>query len=281
MLTELTRVDLSCDQEMMMTSYEELGSSSSSLSSDSAFAEQLTSPVESCEDQICEGCHELILDRYFLHVNGGSWHSSCLRCCVCCLQLDQEESCFVKDDNIYCRQDYIGEFGTKCSKCFRRIQSTDWVRRARDNVYHLACFACDTCQRQLSTGEEFALNGDQVLCLRHYTSLIEGGTEKDSELSSKPKAKRVRSSFTEEQLQILQANFRIESNPDSQELNRIALTAGVSRRVAQVWFQNARARQKKQQIFGSNQNSRSNSKSYCNGQWSSGSEGQLSDSTSE
>ena len=72
----------------------------------------------------------------------------------------------------------------------------------------------------------------------------------------------MRSSFTEEQLQILQAIFRIESNPDSQELNRISLTAGVSRRVAQVWFQNARARQKKQQLFG-NQAIRSNPSGYC------------------
>lgn len=85
----------------------------------------------------------------------------------------------------------------------------------------------------------------------------------DSELSSKPKAKRVRSSFTEEQLQILQANFRIESNPDSQELNRIAITAGVSRRVAQVWFQNARARQKKQQLYSSQSSRSINSNGYC------------------
>lgn len=234
-----------------------------------------------CEGQACEGCQEVIADRYFLHVNGACWHTDCLRCCVCCSSLKQEESCFVKDENIYCRRDYISEFGTKCSKCYRKIQATDWVRRARENVYHLACFACDSCQRQLSTGEEFALSGDQLLCLRHYTSLVEGDTDKDSELSSKPKAKRVRSSFTEEQLQILQANFRIESNPDSQELNRIAITAGVSRRVAQVWFQNARARQKKQQLYSSQSSRSINSNGYSHGQWSSGSEGQLSDSPSE
>lgn len=77
---------------------------------------------------------------------------------------------------------FCSEFGTKCSKCYRKIQATDWVRRARENVYHLACFACDTCQRQLSTGEEFALSGDQLLCLRHYTSLVEGDTDKGSSI---------------------------------------------------------------------------------------------------
>ena len=63
----------------------------------------------------------------------------------------------------------------------------------------------------------------------------------------KSKTKRVRTTFTDEQLQMLQANFDIDSNPDGQDLERIAQITGLSKRVTQVWFQNSRARQKKHQ----------------------------------
>jgi hypothetical protein len=55
----------------------------------------------------------------------------------------------------------------------------------------------------------------------------------------------VRTTFTEEQIQILQVNFDVDSNPDGQDLERIAQITGLSKRVTQVWFQNSRARQKK------------------------------------
>ncbi|XP_049805321.1 LIM/homeobox protein Awh [Schistocerca nitens] len=202
------------------------------------------------EYRLCAACQEPITDKYLLQVSGRTWHAHCLRCCVCQLALDRQPSCFIKDDSVYCKADYAKSFGAKCAKCCRGISASDWVRKARAHVYHLACFACDACKRQLSTGEEFALHEDRVLCKTHYLETLDGGSTSsdeggDSESYHKNKAKRVRTTFTEEQLQVLQANFQLDSNPDGQDLERIAQITGLSKRVTQVWFQNSRARQKK------------------------------------
>ncbi|XP_071518539.1 LIM/homeobox protein Awh-like isoform X1 [Panulirus ornatus] len=212
----------------------------------------LSRDSKGCGGEVCQGCHDVIADRFLLRVNSRSWHQTCLRCCVCQLALDRQPSCFIREHNVYCKADYTRNFGARCAKCCRSIGAADWVRRARDRVYHLACFACDACKRQLSTGEEFALHDSRVLCKQHYLESIEGGASSNDESdgSGKVKSKRVRTTFSDEQLQVLQANFQIDSNPDGQDLERIAQITGLSKRVTQVWFQNNRARQKKYMTQG-------------------------------
>lgn len=60
-------------------------------------------------------------------------------------------------------------FGTKCAGCGQGIPPTQVVRRAQDNVYHLECFSCAHCSRQLNTGDEFYLMDDRKLvCKADY-----------------------------------------------------------------------------------------------------------------
>ena len=76
-------------------------------------------------------------------------------------------------------------YSAKCAGCTRIIHSSDWVRRAKNHVYHLACFACDDCKRQLSTGEQFAMLENKVLCKTHY-NMIEGSLQTGSGKEGRP-----------------------------------------------------------------------------------------------
>jgi len=68
-------------------------------------------------------------------------------------------------------------FGTKCSACQQGIPPTQVVRRAQDFVYHLHCFACVVCKRQLATGDEYYLMEDsRLVCKADYETAKQRGT---------------------------------------------------------------------------------------------------------
>lgn len=71
-------------------------------------------------------------------------------------------------------------YGTKCAGCEQGIPPTQVVRRAQENVYHLACFSCILCKRQLNTGDEFYLMEDnKLVCKADYEAAKARGLYSD------------------------------------------------------------------------------------------------------
>ncbi|CAG2158507.1 unnamed protein product [Oppiella nova] len=155
---------------------------------------------------VCAGCDLPILDRFLLNVLDRSWHTKCVQCAECKSNL--QEKCFSREGKLYCRNDFFKSltpeseskllasgieirlrsrlrreaaketalmtdehllFGTKCSGCSQGILPTDLVRRARSKVFHLKCFTCLVCRKQLSTGEElYILDENRFVCKEDY-----------------------------------------------------------------------------------------------------------------
>ena len=67
-------------------------------------------------------------------------------------------------------------FGPKCGGCGEAIHYQDFVRKARDKVYHLRCFTCSLCNKQLSTGEVLYLQpgDDSLVCKEDYLRTHQG-----------------------------------------------------------------------------------------------------------
>ncbi|TNN80744.1 LIM/homeobox protein Lhx1 [Liparis tanakae] len=128
----------------------------------------------------CAGCERPILDRFLLNVLDRAWHVKCVQCCECKCNLT--EKCFSREGRLYCKNDFFRRFGTKCGGCSQGISPNDLVRRARSKVFHLNCFTCMMCNKQLSTGEElYVIDENKFVCKDDYQN---NASVKDSNLLS-------------------------------------------------------------------------------------------------
>ncbi|UYV78235.1 LHX3 [Cordylochernes scorpioides] len=182
----------------------------------------------------CAGCETPILDRFILKVLDRSWHSRCLRCADC--QTPLADKCFARSGQVFCREDFFRRFGTKCAGCEQGIPPSQVVRRAQDNVYHLHCFVCILCKRQLNTGDQFYLMEDCKLVCKHD---YEAAKSRDGG------SKRPRTTISAKQLETLKTAYNASSKPARHVREQLSQDTGLDMRVVQVWFQNRRAKEKR------------------------------------
>ncbi|XP_023238776.1 LIM domain only protein 3-like [Centruroides vittatus] len=119
----------------------------------------------------CSGCQKPIRERYLLKALDQLWHEDCLKCACCDCRLGEVGSTlFTKANLILCKRDYLRLFGTTglCSACNKTIPAFEMVMRARGNVYHLECFACQQCNHRFCVGDRFYLYDNKVLCEYDY-----------------------------------------------------------------------------------------------------------------
>lgn len=103
--------------------------------------------------ELCQGCGKPIRDRFLLNTLGGSWHEDCLKCACCEARLGEVgDSLYTKANLILCKRDYLRLFGSTghCAACNKAIPAFEMVMRAKQNVYHLECFACQLCGHRYS-----------------------------------------------------------------------------------------------------------------------------------
>uniref|UniRef100_A0AAF5PKQ1 Homeobox domain-containing protein n=2 Tax=Wuchereria bancrofti TaxID=6293 RepID=A0AAF5PKQ1_WUCBA len=190
---------------------------------------------------LCSKCEEPIRDRFVLKVLDRSFHPHCLRC-VYCEQL-LSSKCYLKGGQPYCKDHFYNcrRFGTKCSMCDEGICPDMVVRRANEHVYHVSCFQCIICKRELRTGEEFYLipTDGRLVCKSDY----EMAKSKETDIDSN--TKRPRTTISAKSLETLKQAYQASSKPARHVREQLAADTGLDMRVVQVWFQNRRAKEKR------------------------------------
>lgn len=66
---------------------------------------RLTGGCLPAEIPLCAGCNQHIVDRFILKVLDRHWHSSCLKCADCQMQL--ADRCFSRAGSVYCKEDFF------------------------------------------------------------------------------------------------------------------------------------------------------------------------------
>ncbi|XP_030052966.1 LIM homeobox transcription factor 1-beta [Microcaecilia unicolor] len=215
--------------------------------------------------EMCAGCEEPICDRFLLRVNERSWHEDCVKCAACLQSL--VGTCYSRERQLYCKQDYEKLFATKCNSCQQAIAPSELIMRVLGHVYHVACFRCCACERRLQRGDEFVLKEGQLLCRGDYekekemlsavsptlTESVKSEDEDGSHSHSKGseegkehrRSKRPRTILTTQQRRAFKASFEVSSKPCRKVRETLAAETGLTVRVVQVWFQNQRAKMKK------------------------------------
>ncbi|KAG9263370.1 insulin gene enhancer protein ISL-1-like [Astyanax mexicanus] len=219
---------------------------------------------------LCVGCGHQILDRFILRVFPDlEWHTACLKCSECEQHLDESLTCFIRDGKALCKEDYSRLYSTKCSRCRRSFSSGDYGMRAGVGaVYHVQCFRCVGCDRQLVPGDRFTLRDGNLHCVSR-TQTCRGVTA-DSAPSGKgcdpgwscdqraERMTRVRTVLSEAQLHTLQSCYSANPRPDALLKEQLVELTGLSPRVIRVWFQNKRCKDKKRSTAARNTQNRPN-----------------------
>ena len=112
----------------------------------------------------CMGCGNLIKDQYIYKIQPDmQWHESCLKCSECNCRLEENSTCFVRNNRAYCKQDYTRLFAIKCNKCNLGLKRNDLIMKSKSKLYHLECFCCCLCSKKLMPGEEYYQAKDGLL----------------------------------------------------------------------------------------------------------------------
>ncbi|KAG6927954.1 LIM homeobox 9 [Chelydra serpentina] len=191
--------------------------------------------------QRCARCHlGISASEMVMRARESVYHLSCFTCTTCNKTLTTGDHFGMKDNLVYCRAHFEtllqGEYPSQLSYTELAAKSgglalpyfngTGTVQKGRPRKRKSPALGVDIVSYNSGCNENEAdhLDRDQ------------------QPYPPSQKTKRMRTSFKHHQLRTMKSYFAINHNPDAKDLKQLAQKTGLTKRVLQVWFQNARAK---------------------------------------
>ncbi|XP_056275895.1 LIM/homeobox protein Lhx2b isoform X2 [Pseudoliparis swirei] len=196
--------------------------------------------------QRCARCHlGISASEMVMRARDLVYHLNCFTCTACSAMLSTGDHFGMKDSLVYCRGhfeallqgDYHSHFSHADVAPHKGLQGPA-------GPLGLAYFnGVGTVQKGRPRKRKSPGPGAELAAYNAALSCNENEAESlDSQFSSSQKTKRMRTSFKHHQLRTMKSYFAINHNPDAKDLKQLAQKTGLTKRVLQVWFQNARAK---------------------------------------
>ncbi|XP_041049865.1 LIM/homeobox protein Lhx2-like isoform X1 [Carcharodon carcharias] len=193
--------------------------------------------------QRCARCHlGISASEMVMRARDLVYHLNCFTCTTCNKMLATGDHFGMKDSLVYCRIHFEtliqGEFQA-------HFNHTDVGSKSGATLGLPFYNGMGTVQKGRPRKRKSPGPAADLTAYNAALSCNENdGDHMDREQQYPPtqKTKRMRTSFKHHQLRTMKSYFAINHNPDAKDLKQLAQKTGLTKRVLQVWFQNARAK---------------------------------------
>ncbi|XP_048877475.1 LIM/homeobox protein Lhx2a [Brienomyrus brachyistius] len=193
--------------------------------------------------QRCARCHlGISASEMVMKARDLVYHLNCFTCTTCSTMLTTGDHFGMKDGLVYCRLHFEALVRGEYQEPFDQV---DVISGKTGPMPSGVPYYNGTVQkgrprkrRIPPTSGDLAKYSAALSCNENECDPLDS----DGHYGTCQKSKRMRTSFKHHQLRTMKSYFSMNHNPDAKDLKQLAQKTGLSKRVLQVWFQNARAK---------------------------------------
>ncbi|XP_077987114.1 LIM/homeobox protein Lhx9-like [Glandiceps talaboti] len=190
----------------------------------------------------CARCHlGISASEMVMRARDLVYHLSCFTCATCNKPLTTGDHFGMKDAMVYCRCHYETLLHTEHAMGLSPYQSSPIPGTSpQPTPYYNGVGAVQKGRPRKRKSPNVDLDYHSSQGYPHNDS--ENSQDLTAEQYQQQRTKRMRTSFKHHQLRTMKSYFALNHNPDAKDLKQLAQKTGLTKRVLQVWFQNARAK---------------------------------------